>query len=352
MDENALAEKEKKNKKVAFIITIVLFAICIIFGAVGGVASFINMVNESSEPSESMATPQVQEFSDGVLNILNGNTVLGTYKCQHSSCGYVFGFNDDNLYDLKTLEVSDYQIRKIINNRFVLLYDDDENDAGSLHRSNGVIVYDYVDSKVVKNLKAIKNYNKNDMVVFIAQDTNNKWGVIKFDKNQIVEMVKPSYDYIGAFIPVGEQLNGQSYYAAKLGVEWFIIDINKGTTYSNAFVSPIVAYDGELVVTKSGSTFDVYDVKGNKIYKGATDYNFPGGGLLVVNTSNQLVVFDAYAITKLYDRDYVQISSIVSMETENGFVVKVNDEEVYNKANKNKSARNVNGASIDMIVMN
>ena len=350
MDENALVEKEKKNKKIAFIALIVLCSISFLFGAIGGIASFINLVNGTNEQTEeNMKTPQEKEFSDGVLNIMNGNTVIGTYKCQHSSCGYAYGFNDDNLYDLKTVEIGDYQIRKIINNKLVFLYDDDEDDS-SMHRSNGVIVYDYTTSKVVKTYNAVKNYNKNDMIIFIVQDENNKWGVVKFDDNQVIEMVKPNYDYIGAFVPTGEQLNSQGFYAAKLGAEWFVIDINGGSNYSNSYSFPIVAYDGEMVVTKNSNSFDVYDTKGNTLYKGATDYIFPGGGLLVVNTSNQVTVFDAYAINKVFSHDYVQIGNVSAIETETGFSVKVNGEEVYSKANKNKSNRNKNGADYDMIV--
>ncbi len=349
MDENALIEKEKKNKKTALIVMIVLCVICFVCGAVGGVTKFISFVDGSGDNQiDDVVTPREEEFHDGVLNILNNNTIVGTYKCEHSNCGYVYGFNDDNLYDLKVGEVNEYQIKKKINNRFVLLYDDDDNDGS--HRSGGVIVYDYTTSKVIKKYKAIKNYNKSDMVIFIAQDENNKWGVIMFDKDQIVDKVKPEYDYIGAFVPTGEDLNSQGYYAAKKNNEWVILDINKGSEYSRLFPSPIVAYDGEMVVVKSGSTFSAYDVKGNALYKNASDYSFPGGGLLVINTSNQVTVFDAYAITKLYEHDYVQISNIVALENNDGFVVKVNDQEVYNKPGKGKSNRNIMGADISLIV--
>ena len=350
MEENELKEQEKKNKKLALILLIVLCSVSLIFGVVGGVTKFISFVAGTDEQTEeNMMTPQEKEFSNGVFNILNGNNVIGSYKCEHSKCGYAFGVVDDNNYDLKTEELNEYQIRKVINNRYVLLYDDDEED-GTSHRSNGVKVYDFTTSQVVKEYKAVKNYNRNDMVVFMAQDNSEKWGVIKFDADSVVDMVKPEYDYIGAFVPSGELLTAQGFYAAKKNDDWYILDINKGTEYSREFTEPIAAYDGEMVVTKVSGGFNVYDVKGNLLFDKATDYNFPGGGLLVVSNQGKVTVFDAYAITTLFTSDYVQISNLTAMETETGFEVKVNDEVVYTKADKKKSERNINGADYSMII--
>ena len=229
------------------------------------------------------------------------------------------------------------------------MYDDDE-DTGSLHRSGGVKVYDFVGSKVVREFKAIKNYNRNDMLVFIAQDTNDKWGVIKFDKDQVVDMVKPNFDYIGAYVPTGELLNSQLYYAAFNNNDWFIIYINDGSVYSKEFNEPIVAYDGEMLVTKNDNSFNVYDVKGNLLFRDAKDFNFTGSGLLVVNNLSTVTVFDAYAITSLYSHNYVQVGSVTAEESSAGIVIKVNGEVVYNKPDKKKSNRNRNGADYQLIV--
>ena len=350
MEENTIVEQEKKNKKIALVLAIILCSLCFIFGIVGGITSFIRFVSGTDkELEENMKTPQQQEYSDGVFNILNGNTVVGTYKCQNKSCGYAYGIIDDGMYDLKTEELNDYQINKVINDRFVLLYDDDE-DEGSLHRTNGVKVYDFTTGSVVKELKGVKNYNNNNMLVFIVRDINDKWGIIKFDDDKVVDVVNAEYDYIGAFIPTGEKLNEQSFYVAKKNDDWIILDINNGKEYSIEFSLPIVAYDGEMVVVKNDNVFYVYDVRGNLLFKDATDFNFIGGGLLVVNSSNNVVVFDAYAITSLYSHEFVQINSIVPMETDDGYVIKVNDEDVYSKQGKQKSPRKTTGASIDMIV--
>ena len=350
MDDNTIVEKEKKNKKVALVMMIVLCSISFLFGIVGGVMKFINFVDDStSATEEDMMTPQEQEFSNGTFNILNGNNVVGTYKCEHTSCGYAYGVVDDNNFDLKVEELSEYQIKKLINNRFVLLYDDDEgNDTN--HRSNGVKVYDYTTNKVVRELKAIKNYNKNDVVVFIAQNTDDKWGVIKFDNDKIVDMVNFEYDYIGAYLPLDVPLASQEYYAAKKNDDWIIINITNGEEYSKEFSSPIVAYDGEMVITKADFGFNVYDFKGNWLFAEAIDFSFPGSGLLVVSSKSKVNIFDTYAITSLFSRDYVQISGIATNESDKGYEVKINDEVVYTKDNKNKSQRNQEGADYDLII--
>ncbi len=351
MDENSLKEAEKKNKKIALITSISLCAICMIFGIVGGITKFVSFVDETSDiTEENMRTEEEQEFKDGVLNIKNGGQVVGSYKCEHTTCGYVYGYIDDNLYDLKTIDVvNDYQIRKIINNRFVLLYDDDAA-VESLHRDGGVKVYDYVDNKVVKEYTGIKNYNRNDMSVFIAKDANNKWGVIKFDKNEIVDMVNFEYDYIGVYVPTGEQLNSQTFYAGLKNEDWVLINISDGSVYSKEFTDPIIAYDGEMVVTKRDNTFRAYDTKGNLLFKDAIDYNFCGAGLLTINSSFDVRIFDTYAISSLFEKNYVQIGSVSAVEEPDKIIIKVNDEDVYTKPDKKKSERNTNGADFSLIV--
>ena len=57
------------------------------------------------------------------------------------------------------------------------------------------------------------------------------------------------------------------------------------------------------------------------------------------------------AITSLYDYEFVQISSVVSNQTDKGVSVLVNEEEVYSKDGKEKSSRNQAGASSDMIIV-
>ncbi len=351
MEGNDIKAKEKNNKRIALIVMIASCALCFIFGVVGGVAKFISFVNEtSSVTEENMRTEEEKEFNDGVLNIKSGGSVVGTYKCSHSSCGYVYGYTDDALYDLRAVDVSqDYQIRKIINNRFVLLFDDDAEDE-TLHRDGGVKVYDFTTSKVVKEYQAIKNYNKNELQTFIAKDENGKWGVIRFNGDKIVDMVSFDYDYIGIFVPTGEKIDSQNFFAARKGEDWVIIDVKNNSVYSKEFNSPIVAYDGEMLIVKKDQSFEAYDFKGNLVFENATDYSFAGAGLLVVNDVYNIKVFDSYAVRTMFENSYVAINSVSSNEENGKIIVKVNDDEVYVKNDLKKSERNLAGADYSMII--
>ncbi len=350
MNEDAIRSKEKKNKKLALVVMIILCAVCLILGGIGGVLSFISFIdNAGMQTEENTMTPIQQEFSDGVLNIMNeSSSIVGTYKCENTRCGYAYGYQDDS-YDLKAISVpNDYQMRNLFDDQYVLLYDDDENDD-TLHRK-GVILYNYATNTKEREFDVVKTYNKPEINYFIARENTGLWAIIGFDENGIRDVTEAVYDYIGIFLPENESVADQNLFATFKSNVWSLVDVSTGTTYSTDFEESIYAYDGELVVTKNGFKYNLYDVHGNKLFTNGSEVLFPGAGLLIIRDDNNVTVYDAYAIEELFSKDYSQIRSFVAQQENEKIVVKVNDEDVYTKENLVKSPRNKSGARFDLII--
>ena len=313
MTEEQRIEKEKKNKKTSLTIMIILCVIFSIAGIGGGVIKFVNFVNKLTSPDvEQLQDDKCQFYKDGTLTFCVNDSEVSKYKCESSSCGWAYGFNEEPAgTQLRTPPTQAYVYNYLINNSYAIIYDGESSQEDAYHRSAGVKIIPIRKMSDAKSYSAIKNYNNRENTIFIVQENNN-WGVISLENSGIEEKVKSEYSYIGVFVPEKETYNEQQYYAAKLGNEWLIISINNrdNTKASVNYADPIAGYDLRTVVTKNDNGYDVYNLNGDLIIGNQKDFRFIGLSTLVVTTDDKVTVYNTFNNEELDSISLAQVGEL------------------------------------------
>ena len=282
---------QKKNKKHVFIIIIVLLAIFLSLGLGGFILALEGA--QSSLISKAPTNIDREFFYEGFLYFYDENEKLvGVYECQNKSghCGYALETIDDNSYSLNYYNDETIDEVKMINNKYAFIVDAITKDDSS----NKIYLYNILDSRIVLELVAIKNYTIGiEENRYIVKNADGKWGVLSMDSENPVTIIPFEYDYIG----VKDNKNEFGYLIADKYVgykenQWYVID-NNNANLSAAYNNMIADYNGNYVITKA-LYYYLSDYTGNLLYNGSgyREISFTGNYINLLNRTNFLVVVD------------------------------------------------------------
>ncbi len=270
------------NKKGFFIATIIFLVIFVSLALIG---SYYKLTNKDKQKEENpTVTVKVITFYGA------DNSLLAKYSCQNKYCGFVSPIIDDDNYSLIYYQDGTNEELRPINNRYAFIYDNNSDNK------NEIILYDFVDHKVVNNYQAIKNYGtviENDL--FLVKDVNNNWGVISLANEEMEQLVQPEYSYIGIannFDTESGTLTADRFLVMKNN-KWGIIDVNNALL--SAYIEePVITYTGLYLETKVNDLYKIYNYSGDVILP---DDNYlhiaiTGKYIEFVNSDNKLFIYD------------------------------------------------------------
>ena len=240
------------NKKVFITTTVILI---LFFIAITILSSFLNNQKSLNQEVKKAEVPiKTLTFKDSF------NKTIGTYKCHYKNCDYAMTKIDDDNYNLEYL-VSEEQIYEdIINDRFALIEDyNDENDRKT-------IIYDIQNNSEYMTVDSIKTYNvdlENNYFIF-SQD--KKYGIVNLGDNPKI-LFNANYDYIGVSNQVDPTKNKliAEKFAAMQNNKWMIIDLS-GNALSPIFNFPIANYNGLYITTIENGKYKLYDYDGKEYF--------------------------------------------------------------------------------------
>lgn len=188
---------------------------------------------------------------NNTLYFYDGNELLGKYECVKNTCDYAKTSLDENellsqkyTIDLKT---------NLIKNRYAFIEDDGK-----------IILYDVKDNIALKSLLKIKKYVNDE--IYVAQDINDKWGVISL-VNNYKDNVDFNYNYIEVVNTNSDFKNNGSSYVGKYDNKWSII--NDGNKVAIGDIdSQIINYTDLIIVTFSDNIYTVFDYNKVELLKG------------------------------------------------------------------------------------
>ena len=214
----------------------------------------------------------------GKLYFYNEDDILvGEYECKSDNCDYAEYSQDDDKYSLKVYSGGNVK-SDMINDRYAFIND------------NGLFLYDIPNGRILYNLNMVKNYGIGlDDDLYIIEDTNNKWGIIRLLGNPDLT-TKFDYSYIGLKNEIKKKTNQlySNLYAVKDVNGWKLVD-HKNITKSDYMIYNIYDYNGSYIITKNINQYNLYlynaslvlaesymkmDFVGNYIMVVDQDYNF------------------------------------------------------------------------------
>lgn len=270
------------NKKGFFITTISFLIIFVFFALIG---SYYKLTDKDKEKEEKpTVTVKVIAFYDA------NNSLLAKYSCQNKYCGFISPIIDDDNYSLTYYKDGTNEEIRPINNRYAFIYDNNSDDK------NEIILYDFVDHKVINNYQAVKNYGtviENDL--FLVKDVNNNWGIISLTNEEVEQLVPLEYNYIGIvsnFDSESGTLTADRFLVLKNN-KWGIIDTNNALL-SAYLEEPVITYTGLYLETKVNSFYKIYNYSGDVILP---DDNYlhiaiTGKYIEFVTSDNKLFIYD------------------------------------------------------------
>lgn len=186
---------------------------------------------------------------------------VGDYKCRYSNCDYASTIYDDENYPFESLKSDEQTYNKIINDKYVLLYDyEDEADKK-------VLVYDFKNKSIVLKVDNIKNYNTDLENNYFIFENDNKFGLMKLDKKPSV-VIKNEFDFIGVANIIEPSTNNLivDKLLTKKDNKWMIVDLT-GKNLSLEYDDPIVNYNGLYLIVYKDNSYKLYNYDGNEFFK-------------------------------------------------------------------------------------
>ena len=287
----------KKNKII--IISICVVVLLLIIGLV--IFLVTNKKHETKDelPSVVLAKDNYR-YEDGVLTILDDSeNTIGTYACENkdeNKCYVAYTNNDEDTFNVAKNVYEDGSVVKVrsqaIANRYIFIYDNENTE------SNKIKLYDMLNNKVMDEYLGVKQYDVETKNIAVLKNTNNKYGIVKFDETSATNMIDFVYDYIGIMKKSKDNLiivkNDKGYYLADYA----------NNLKTKVFNGEIIDYNDNYVVIKTAnSKYTVFNYTGEEFNKDYDYITLINDDLLAVVKDNNLFI-RGYSDNKYNEEGY------------------------------------------------
>ena len=249
----------KKNKII--IISICVVVLLLIIGLIIFLVTSKKHDGKDELPSVVLAKDNYR-YENGVLTILDDNdNTIGTYACENkdeNKCYVAYTNNDEDTFNVAKNVYEDGSVVKVrsqaIANRYIFIYDNETKE------SNKIKLYDMLNNKVMEEYLGVKQYDVETKNIAVLKNTNNKYGIVKFDETSDTNMIDFVYDYIGIMKKSKDNLiivkNDKGYYLADY----------TNNLKTKVFNGEIIDYNDNYVVVKNNK-YTVYNYTGEEFNK-------------------------------------------------------------------------------------
>ena len=306
-----------KNKTTLWVI----IALLLLSSSMAGFGYYVHVDKIKNPPPEN---PNKEFKVNNKLYFYDDNKeLLGTYDCTQSVCGYAKNYVDDSAYSVNYYKDAATNEISMINNRYAFICDNKDI------YSDDVILYDVVNSRVVKKLTGVKNYTigiVNDY--YLVKNESSKWGIMKMSNNAGM-IIDFKYDYIG--LPNNIDTN-----SGLLKADGFIVfDINgwkvvsdSDSDLSNYSINQIYDYYDGYTITTSGISYYLNNRNGDPILSdGYKSMEFVGGYLKVLDDESNSYLMDVDSLSPVSNKYAVEnMSDLIVDLTLNGLELYMNGE--------------------------
>ncbi|MBE6161642.1 MAG: hypothetical protein E7158_05455 [Firmicutes bacterium] len=295
----------EKHKKIAFIISVVLFVLFLPFTVLGIVYHVKN--GDSKNPNHEF------HYNDKLYFYNNANSLIGTYDCNYENCGYGEEIIEDETYGINYFKMVGLETKALINNRFAIISD-------YYAEKDGVIIYDIINKTKSDTYAGYKIYTvgiANNYVIVKTKD--EKYGVLQLN-DSIQTVIEPTYEFIGLQNAKDVEQNkiASDLFIVKKENTWNLIDseLNKKTS---DFVYPITAFnDNSIIVQNQTGTYSLKNYDGtSKLSSEYKKIKFLGNYIEVVDQSNN------YSI--LNKDNFTRVSQIYQITDESVIATRINE---------------------------
>ena len=303
--QEEVKDEEKKKKKESLIdkfkklpkknkIIIVVCGVVILLLIIGLIIFLIVNGNKKKQevkeelPNVVLAKDNYK-YQDGILTILDDKeNTLGTYACDNkdeNKCYVAYTSNDEDTFNVIRNVYEDGSVVKqrsqAILNRYVFIYDNESSESSKIK------LYDMLDNKVLGEYLGVKQYDVETKNIVVLKDTDNKYGIVKFDELSNTNMFDFVYNYIGIIDKSKDNLiivrNDKGYYLADY----------TNNLKTRAFNGEIIDYNDDYVIVKqTNSKYSVFDYKGEEVVKDFDYISLINDKLLAAVNGNNLFIRD------------------------------------------------------------
>ncbi len=287
----------KKNKII--IISICVVILLLIIGLVIFLVTNKKHDGKDELPSVVLAKDNYR-YENGVLTILDDNEkTIGTYACENkdeNKCYVAYTNNDEDTFNVAKNVYEDGSVVKVrsqaIANRYIFIYDNETKE------SNKIKLYDMLNNKVMEEYLGVKQYDVETKNIAVLKNTNNKYGIVKFDETSATNMIDFVYDYIGIMKKSKDNLiivkNDKGYYLADY----------TNNLKTKVFNGEIIDYNDNYVVIKTAnSKYTVFNYTGEEFNKDYDYITLINDDLLAVVKDNNLFI-RGYSDNKYNEEGY------------------------------------------------
>ena len=287
----------KKNKII--IISICVVVLLLLIGLIIFLVTNKKEGKKDELPSVVLAKDNYK-YSDGILTIYNEKEeVLGTYNCDNkdeNKCYVAYVNNDEDTFDVIKNVYEDGSTVKVrsqaIANRYIFIYDNESSE------STKIKLYDMLNNKVMDEYLGVKQYDVETKNIAVLKNTDNKYGIVKFDESSATNMIDFVYDYIGIKDKEKDNLiivkNDKGYYLADY----------TNNLKTKVFNGEIIDYNDNYVIIKTAnSKYTVFNYTGEEFNKDYDYITLINDDLLAVVKDNNLYI-RGYADNKYNEEGY------------------------------------------------
>lgn len=281
----------KNNNKVVLAVILILLIPSLIMGSAGYAFKLVRDKDLTDETEKIPENPDKEFAFSGYLYFYSDDELLGTYKCEHpeNSCDWAYEYVDDSLYFIDFYDDNEIDKFSIINNRYVLLVDNDGTED-----SSETILYDLKEKRIISRYKRVKNYTigtVNNRI--IVQNEEDMWGVVELSETTPRLLINFEYDFIGLINDkVADKLKDDRF-VVKEQSQWYIIGDDK-RLLSTKMIDPIFTYNNEHIIAKIDNLSYLYNYEGIILLNGRSfkDMSFAGRYIAVLDHSNLFYIID------------------------------------------------------------
>ena len=254
MEEQQMTNRKEQN--IAKIIIILLFVVLFPMG-IFSVYSKIVVPKES----KTLDNPNHEFFYQGKLWFYTETgTLLGTYTCETTKCGYATGSYDDAKYLIDSYEPTDAELTLPLQS-MVFLRDQNETENPTY------FLYDIEKQMANKSLpfSSVKNYGIGiEDSLYIVENAEHKFGVIQVT-NQMNSVIPFQYDFIG--LPNNKNEEGKiisDTFIVQQGETWSLIS-RSNASLTTPMSGQIVSFQKENLITASDGVYHLVNYKGEDL---------------------------------------------------------------------------------------
>lgn len=280
-----------KYKKGAFIITLVLLIIVLPLTIVGIVFNY---------KQNGIDNPNKEFYYNNNLYFYNNNEeLLAKYECVYKNCGYAIQTNYDDDYSINYYKNNIKNVEGVIDNRYAFISDYKDEQTT-------IYLYDLKENTIYANYKSVKNYGIGIVDnYYIVESLTGTYGVIKFDKGEVISVLPFTYEYIALQNDIDMEQNkllADTFIVKKEG-KWYLVDQNEAEFITGSD-NPITSFDTSTYVVKVDDNYGIYNYDGSSNLFGKYKYlNYISKYIEVKDVNNNYYILDKSTktlVSKLY----------------------------------------------------